>query len=276
MTLVTTLREIVKFLETVAPPELTVHGRDSYVEIGPQSELEQHKTRVNRVLVVTYPSGRAITQATQKHSNLIVTHWPVLGVGGARLGGSSLIRTRLLVKNYITVYVIGTAYIGARDGIADALVKAIGIDVRHHKDYFTHGGSQGPVPAGRLCDLARPVSHAMLADRTMRGLGLESVQFTGTLDEQVEQVLVLPGSHLTQDDIVRMHSDDIRALITGELTPTARLAAHELKVNTLELGRFVTEEPGMKRLELRMGLEFPELAVEFAESRPPTRALSPG
>ncbi|MFX0046117.1 MAG: hypothetical protein ACFE8Z_09735, partial [Candidatus Hermodarchaeota archaeon] len=63
-------------------------------------------------------------------------------------------------------------------------------------------------------------------------------------------------------------------LVTGELSPEVRLLAIEEGLHIFELGAFVTEEPGMRRLRHQFSLEFPDLKVEFVESAPPTKSLS--
>jgi hypothetical protein len=46
-------------------------------------------------------------------------------------------------------------------------------------------------------------------------------------------------------------------------------------LNTLELGAFVTEDPGMKRLRDSISLEYPELKVDFIAALPLSQNLKP-
>jgi hypothetical protein len=99
------------------------------------------------------------------------------------------------------------------------------------------------------------------------------IQFTGDLDDEVGDVLVSAGYHIDMPDILNGKRQDIKTLVTGELSPELRLFAHEEGMNTLELGAFVSEDPGMKRLRDSISLEFPELKVDFIASNPVTQGL---
>jgi hypothetical protein len=46
-------------------------------------------------------------------------------------------------------------------------------------------------------------------------------------------------------------------------------------MNILELGAFVSEDPGMKRLRDSISLEFPELKVDFIAAMPLAQGLRP-
>ncbi|MFW9981642.1 MAG: Nif3-like dinuclear metal center hexameric protein, partial [Candidatus Thorarchaeota archaeon] len=104
---------------------------------------------------------------------------------------------------------------------------------------------------------------------------LDNVLFSGDLDDEVSDVLVIAGNGVDMPEIINAKNQDLGTLVTGELSPEIRLLAHEEGINTLELGSFATEEPGMKRLRDVISLEFPELKVEFANSSSLTKALRP-
>jgi putative NIF3 family GTP cyclohydrolase 1 type 2 len=76
-------------------------------------------------------------------------------------------------------------------------------------------------------------------------------------------------------ELILAKKRDIKTIITGELSPEIRLMAHEEGVNTLELGAFVSEDPGMNTLRNVLSLEFPELNVDFIKCTPPAKSLRP-
>ena len=268
----TSLREIVKYLEEIAPPSYTLRNLDSHVEIGPQSDTDQQNTTINRVTVAIYPSARVVTTATQDKSNLLITHKPLFPFAIDRLTGLDLVRVRLLTKNYISSYVIGSAWIGARDGLVDALVEAL--EFKIVSDFVTVGDFSEDVPLGRICRTSYVMNHSRLANHLAERLGVDSVISTGDLDNEVENVLVVPGDFIDMPEVLSAKKRDIKTIITGELSPQIRILAHEEGLNTLEAGPFVTEEKGMQRLKHQMTLEFPELTITYAESRPYTKSLT--
>ncbi len=259
-----TLEQIVKYLESLAPRHLTFGGIESRVEIGPQSPGEMSKTTINRVVITTYASGRVVTRATQEKANLLITHWPLFPYAIDRLTGLDLIRVRLLAKNYISSYVLGSAFIAAKDGIADALIDTLKLVKQF--DFMSLGDHSDIVPAGRVCKPNRDMNHSRFADYLSKTLQARSVVVAGDIDRPVELVLVSPGSYLDVYDIINAKKEGISTILTGELAPAVRLMAHEEGINTLELGAFVTIDPGMKRLRHQLTLEFPELKVEFVEN----------
>ncbi|MHA1943613.1 MAG: Nif3-like dinuclear metal center hexameric protein [Candidatus Thorarchaeota archaeon] len=269
----TSLLDIVKRLQDLAPRELSIRGLESRVEIGPQTETEQTNTTVNKLLIATYPSARVITKATQDKANLLVTYHPLFPFAIDRLSGLDLVRVRLLTKNYISSYVIGSGWLCTRDGLNDALIETLGI--KRTRDFLTEGDFGNMVAAGRVCKPPGVKNHSGFVNYIAGKLNLDNVLFSGDLDDEVGDVLVIAGTSVDMPEILSAKNQDLETLVTGELSPEIRLLANEEGINTLELGAFMTEEPGMKRLRDVVSLEFPELKVEFADSSNVTRALRP-
>ncbi|NWF95083.1 MAG: Nif3-like dinuclear metal center hexameric protein [Candidatus Thorarchaeota archaeon] len=260
----TTLRDIVCRLNEIVPREYTVRGETPRVEVGPQNETEQAHTTVSRVLVTTYPSSRAVTKASQDKANLIITSRPLFHHPVDRIEGVNLIRLRLLSKNYISSYCLGTPWISARGGMTDTLVEALGM--KQESVFEIAGDYSDTVPVGRVCRLEGTLNHSGFANLLASRLRLQNITFTGDLDDEVREVLVIAGMMLDIDEVLAAKSRDIETIVTGELSPSMRLLASEAGLNVLELGPFVTEEPGMQKLKYLLSLEFPEMTVDFTES----------
>jgi putative NIF3 family GTP cyclohydrolase 1 type 2 len=256
----------------IAPPHLVFGGLHSRVEIGPQTEKEQEKTTVNRVIIATYPSGRVVAKATQDKANLLVTHCPIFPFAIDRLSGLDLIRVRLLTKNYISSYMLGGAWICARDGIADALVETL--ELSKKGEFLVLGDSDDLVPAGRICQPKSAMNHSLFANYLTEKLGIGTVKFSGDLDEEVGQTLVFPGSLLDVPEVLAAKKQEITTMVTGELSPEVRLLAAEEGMQVYEAGAFVTEEPGMNRLKHQLSLQFPDLKIDYTKSEPVTKTLS--
>jgi len=269
----TTLLQIVKRLQELAPQEMTVQGLENRVEIGPQTETDQTNTTVKRILIATYPSARVVTKASQDKSNLLVTYRPLFPFAIDRLSGLDLVRVRLLAKNYISTYVIGSGWLCARDGLNDALVDVLGLE--KIGDFSTESDYGQLAAIGRVCKPPGVKNHSGFANYIASKLNLNTVMFTGDLDDEVGDVLVSAGHHIDMPDIINGGKQDIKTLVTGELSPELRLLAKEEGINTLELGAFVSEDPGMKRLRDSISLEFPELKVDFIAAMPLAQGLKP-
>jgi len=269
----TTLLQIVKRLQELAPRDMTIQGLESRVEIGPQSDTDQTNTTVKRVLIATYPSARVVTKASQDKSNLLVTYRPLFPFVIDRLSGLDLVRVRLLAKNYISTYVIGSGWLCARDGLNDALLDTLGLE--KIGDFSTESDYGQLATIGRICKPPGVKNHSGFANYIASKLNLSTVMFSGDLDDDVGDVLVIAGNHVDMPDIINARKQDIKTLVTGELAPELRLLAKEEGMNTLELGAFVSEDPGMKRLRDSISLEFPELKIDFIAATPLVHGLKP-
>lgn len=269
----TTLLDVTKRLLELSPKEMTIRGLEPRVEIGPQTEEEQSNTTVKRVLVATYPSARAVTRASQDRSNLMLTYRPFFPFAVDRLSGLDLVRVRLLAKNYISSYVVGSGWLSTRNGLNDALAEMLGLkkvgDFRIESDYGEW------VAAGRICVPPTVKNQSGFANYLTGRLNLKSVLFAGDLDDEVKETLVFGGCHIDMPEIIKAKREGISTIVTGELSPEIRLLANEEGLNTFELGAFVTEDPGMKRLRDVLSLEFPDLNIDFLESGPLTHTLKP-
>jgi putative NIF3 family GTP cyclohydrolase 1 type 2 len=252
---------------------MTIQGLESRVEIGPQTDTDQTNTTVNRLLIATYPSARVVTKASQDKSNLLVTYRPLFPFAIDRISGLDLVRVRLLAKNYISTYVIGSGWLCARDGLNDALVDMLGME--KIGDFSTESDYGQLAAIGRICKPPGVKNHSGFANYIASKMKLNTVMFAGDLDDEVGDVLLSAGSHIDMPDIINARKQDIKTLVTGELSPELRLLAKEEGLNTLELGAFVSEDPGMKRLRDSISLEFPELKVDFIAASPLSQALKP-
>ncbi len=269
----TSLLELVKCLRELSPKEHTVRGLESRVEIGPQTEAELANTTINRVLIATYPSARVVTKATQDKVNLLVTFRPLFPFAIDRISGLDLIRVRLLTKNYISSYVVGSGWLCKRDGLNDALVENLGF--KKSGDFMAESDFGELSPIGRICKPPGVKNQSGFVNYLAGKMGLETVLFSGDLDDEVKDVLVIAGSTVDMPEVIAAKNQGLDTLVTGDLSPEIRLLANEEGINTLELGAFVTEEPGMRRLRDVISLDFPEMKIEFTESGSLAKALRP-
>ncbi len=268
-----TLRDIVSHLATLAPPEFVLQGLESRVEVGPQTDVEQAQTAVSRVLVTTYPSPRAVAQASQAKANLIITERPLFIWPVDRITGIDEIRLRLILKNYMSLYVMGSPWIAARDGLTDALVDVL--EMKSLRKFETRGDLGTQVPIGRVCRTEDTINHSTLVNLVAGKLAVDNILFTGDLDQDVEDILVVAGTILDMPEIVRTKREGIRTIVTGTLPPEVRLLASEEGINVIETGDFYTEEPGMRRLYNYLSLQFPDTKFTFFQTQPVSRVIRP-
>ncbi len=269
----TTLHDIVAHLQALAPRDYSLPSQEGYVEVGPSILSEQLKTTINRVVVTTYPSSKVVAKASQEKANLLISYRPMFTKSIRQISGLDLVRIRLLAKNYISSYIVGSAWISARDGLTDALVDAL--NLRQTRNFNIQGIHSTLVPIGRFCELPSIMNHSGFANYIASKLEIPSVTFTGNLDDVASQVLVCSGISLTSDMLLQSLKENVKTVVTGEMFPDVRLRAHEWGMNIYELGAFHAETPGMKRLRHQLSIEYPDLKVEFADTESVTQSLKP-
>jgi putative NIF3 family GTP cyclohydrolase 1 type 2 len=267
----TTLIDILKHLDVIAPRELEIPGQEGYIEVGPFIRKEQSNTTVNRVIVAVYPSAKTIAKASQEKTNLIISFLPMFTRPTKQVTGLDLVRLRLLSKNYISMYIIGSAWISANGGLSDALADALSL--AGTKKFMVRVNESHFVPIGRVSQAPSTMNHSGLVNYIVSKLAVPNVLFTGALDDEVDRILVVAGSLVTPSLLVQAVQDDIKTIIAGEARSEDRLKAHAYGLNLLELGAFNTEAPGMKRLRHQLSLEYPELKIDYSETEAITRAL---
>lgn len=269
--MMTTLFEILKHLEVISPKDYDIEGREGYVEVGPNTRKEQSNTTINRVLVTVHPSPKAIAKASQDKANLIISSIPMFAGPTRQIVGLDLVRLRLLAKNYISMYIMGSSWVAAKDGLTDALADTLNLSVS--KKFNIKGKESNLIPIGRICRTPSDMNHSGFVNFLLARLGTSNISFTGTIDDEVEDVLLSAGNIINKEILLSVLQEGIRTVVVGSLDQEGRILANTLGLNILELGPFVTEAPGMKRLRHQLSLEFQELKVEFTDTEPITQTL---
>ncbi|MFW9848504.1 MAG: Nif3-like dinuclear metal center hexameric protein [Candidatus Thorarchaeota archaeon] len=269
----TSLREIIKHLENIAPKEYTLQGLEGYVEVGPSTSFDQSKTTINRVVVSIYPSAKVVAKASQEKANLLISYRPMFGTQIKQIAGLNLVRIRLLAKNYISTYVVGSPWVSAKDGLTDALIDAL--NMKHTRNFTVKGLFSNTVPIGRFCEPPTNMNHSGFANYIASKLEIDSVTFTGNLDDEIQQIMVCASCPITSEMLLMVAQENTKTIITGEIHPELRVRAHEMGMNIYEIGTIPAENPGMKRLRHQLSLEYPELKFEYADVDPITHNLRP-
>ncbi|MFW9907996.1 MAG: Nif3-like dinuclear metal center hexameric protein [Candidatus Thorarchaeota archaeon] len=269
----TSLLDILKHIDIISPKEYSLPDREGYVEVGPITKAEQSNTTINRILVTVFPSAKVIAKASQEKANLIISFLPMFEGPTKQLFGQDLVKVRLLAKNYISTYVIGTSWIGSNSGLSDALSDLLNLSIS--KKFNIRGLDSSLIPIGRVCETPSKMNHSGFANYIASKSGIPNIRFTGSLDDEVNEVLVVAGSVLSRDMLMQSLQDGMKTIVTGELCPKDHILASKLGVNVFEMGAFVTEEPGMKRFRHQLSTEYPEMKIEFAETDQITHILRP-
>ncbi len=269
----TTLLEVWKHLDTISPRDYELERWPGYMEIGPNTIHDQSKTTINRVLVTVFPSAKAIAKASQDKTNLVITFCPMLARETRQIVGMDLVRLRLLAKNYIAMYVLGSSWISAKDGLTDTRVDTLGLSVI--RKFNIKGKESNLIPIGRVCRTPKDMNHSRFANHILSKIETSNLQFTGTLDDEVEDLILCASNIIDSTILDYIMRQGIKTVVTGSISSTDRMFTHNMGMNVIELGEFTSEAAGMKRLRHQLSTEYPELKIEFVDTDPITQVLRP-
>jgi dinuclear metal center YbgI/SA1388 family protein len=114
--------------------------------------------------------------------------------------------------------------------------------------------------AGRIGQLAQPVSAEALAGTIRQKLKVESIVLTGSsARSEIKSIAIVcgAGGSLLSSAI----SSGADAFLTGEIRFHDELAAQAANMTVIAAGHYATERPGVETLALRLQEAFPKLTV---------------
>ncbi len=118
-----TIREIIRVLESLAPPAL----QESYDNVG--LLVGDAQTECTGVLVSLDVTERVIDEAVEKGCNLIVSHHPILFQGIKKLTGAHYVERVLLraIKQDVALYAIHTNLDNVLTGVSGRMADRLGL-----------------------------------------------------------------------------------------------------------------------------------------------------
>ncbi|MDV3222525.1 Nif3-like dinuclear metal center hexameric protein [Intrasporangium sp.] len=224
---------------------------------------------VRRILFALDPTLAVIEEARQWGADLLVTHHPLLlrgvhSVATTSAKGASV--TGLVVAD-IALYVAHTNADVADPGVSTVLADALGLASQRPLTTI------GPYAAGRVGELASPMSLAEFADVVARALPPTAggIRVSGDPDGLVRSVAVMGGSGDDQFAAVRASGADV--YVTADLRHHPALEAREEARDgtpyLIDAGHWATESLWLASAEQRLlaGLGEDAAAPTRVESR---------
>lgn len=241
----TTCREIMAFIEKLAPRELAEDWDNVGLLLG-SSEAE-----AKRVMLCLDITGASVKEAVAKKAQLIITHHPVIFKGLKRLIGEEAKGSLLyaLVRNEINVYTAHTNLDFAVSGVNTQLAGALGL-----KNVETFG--DGPGKIGMLDNM---VILQDFVSQTKAALNVPFVRVVGCADKGVKKVAVFSGSF--DDNLEAVMQCGVDVLVTGDLKYHTALDAREAGLCIIDAGHFNTERVVLPVLMAALTENFPGIEV---------------
>ena len=255
----TTVKDILKFIETLAPPYMA----ESWDNVGllcGRKEKEVHK-----ILVALDPFRNVIEAAIKEKADLIVTHHPLIfrdapmAVNEDSETGRCLLT---LIENGIAAINAHTNLDLAPGGVNDVLAQTLGLsDISIIRPEGTDETGtpygllrMGPVPEQPLHQFLATVKETLACD------GLRYVSPA----PQVRRVAVGGGS--CADGMHEAKAAGCDTFVTSDCKYNQFRTAHEIGINLIDAGHFHTENPVIPVLAQKIASAFPDVEVKICES----------
>ncbi len=252
----TTVADILAFIETLAPPYMAYEWDHVGLNCG---HLD---APVTKVLVALDPFDEAIAEAKALGAQLLVTHHALIWDGGFVNDQTTWGKRALsLIENGIAHINAHTNLDCAPGGINDVLANTLGLtDIQIVNP-------MGATPDGKDYGLLRmgtvpPQTMERFLDTVKNALGCDVLRYVNPTDT-VHQVAVGGGS--CGSDMLDAYKAGCDTFVTADVKYNQFRDAYDLGMNIIDAGHFHTENPTMQVLADRIRKHFPEIRVVLSE-----------
>lgn len=249
----TTVREVLRALDTIAPPSLCLGSDPRGLLLGDPA------ARVTKIVTALDVTAATVAKAERIGAELIVAHHPLIfhplkaiRADDPHPGAVVLAAARA----GIAVACAHTNWDVARGGINDVLATLLGIEnLRPLRITLEPDG------IGRIGELREPLSASDFLTRVGNTLGLTARTLTPTRAYAVQSVAVCGGAGAElMADAIAAGAD---TLVTSDVRHHEFVEAAERGFLLLDAGHAATETPGARELGVRLAALLPSVVVEF-------------
>ena len=254
-----TVADILKFVETLAPPYMMEGWDNGGLLCGRKSK------EVRKILVALDPFPNVIEEAIFEQADLIVTHHPLIfrepitAVNEESETGRCLLT---LMEHGIAAINAHTNLDLAPGGVNDCLAAALGLsNVQIIKPVGTDAAGH---PYGLLrCGTVQEQPLVNFLSHVKKALGCEGLRYVDA-GKPVRKVAVGGGS--CSDEMFDALEAGCDTFVTADIKYNRFRTAFECGLNLIDAGHFHTENPVMPILAEKLASKFPDVEVKFCNS----------
>ncbi len=245
----TTVNDILQFVETLAPPALKMDWDNVGLLCGSKTAF------VSKVLVALDPFEGVCREAAEWGAELLVTHHPLIFRPLSSVTDETAVgrAVQLLCKNGICAVNAHTNLDIASGGVNDALAEALGL-----KNVRVIGSAQllraGEVPKQTL--------EAFLSLVKSR-LGCKALRY---VEGGKEVCAVAVGGGSCADELQEAIAAGCDTFVTADVRYNQFWDAFDSRVNLIDAGHFYTENPVVAVLAAKIAAQFPKISVKISET----------
>ncbi len=253
----TTVKDVLRFIETIAPPYMA----ESWDNVGLLCGRGEGK--VEKLLVALDPFATVIDEAIALGADLIVTHHPLIfgepvkAVSDTTQTGKCLLT---LIEHHIAAINAHTNLDLAPGGVNDVLAATLGLEavqVLNPQGVDAQGRPYGLIRAGEVAE--QPLSTFLKTVKTQ--LQCDGLRYVSG-GKPVSRVAVGGGS--CGGAIAEVAAAGCDTFVTADVKYNQFRTACELGLNLIDAGHFHTENPTMPILAAALQKQFPEVEVQLS------------
>ena len=253
----TTVNDILKYIETLAPKSMKEHWDNVGLLCG------SAKQEVSKIMVALDPFESVCKEAADWGADLLVTHHPVIFQAPKAITdddgvGRSLLQ---LIRSNISAINAHTNLDCAPGGVNDVLAAKVGLS--HVQVLCPNGVDEEGRPWGLIrCGEVTSVSLQQFLSRVKAALGCDGLRYTDG-GKPVCKVAVGGGSCASA---LRQVADaGCDTFVTADVKYNQFWDAKELGINLIDAGHFATENPVVAVLAAKLQVAFPDVEVKISE-----------
>ncbi len=245
--MVALVKDFTKLIESHAP----VSYREDYDNVGLM--VGDSKAQIKGILFSMDTTLEVIEEAKENDANLIVSHHPMLFMKPKTITMKTLQGRKIieLIRSEINVYAAHTNLDSVKDGMNDTIVKMfdyLDFDIIEQCPFDVESG------IGRIVYLRRSVKLSDFINKTKKVLGVETLRYSGKLDQPIRRVAIINGSG--QSYFKKAISEGADCILTGDTTYHNVQELEEMGIAVVDPGHYYSEKLVYYTIMERMVKEF--------------------
>lgn len=253
----TTVADILKFIETMAPPYMKENWDNVGLLCGSKS------TPVTKILVALDPFEHVCREAAEWGAELIVTHHPIIFQAMKSVTDSTSIGRSImhLCRHDISAINAHTNLDCAPGGVNDVLARTLGLE--NIQVISPAGTNEEGIPYGllRCGEIPCQPLDVFLADVKER-LHCGGLRY---VDGGKPVCKVAVGGGSCAGAMLEALDADCDTFVTADIKYNQFWDAQELGLNLIDAGHFHTENPVVAVLAEKLQAAFPEIEVKISK-----------
>jgi dinuclear metal center YbgI/SA1388 family protein len=237
------LKDVLDLLEKIAPTQLAEPWDNPGLQIGSYSQ------EIKKIFVALDPTVKALTSASQRNAQLLLTHHPLLFNPLSRLDinvypGNVIFEA---IKSGISVVAVHTNLDVSLGGINDILTDLLDLE---NVEVLKVIPEKDGVGLGRIGDLPKSTRLSVFVKDVKRILGAEKLRVIGQGDVQIRRLAVVGGSGGSLVSLASEKGADL--LLTGDVGHHHALEAQSLGIALIDGGHFHIEKKAFRIFSERL------------------------